>query len=312
MTSYRDALPQLSTQIFLADAGIETDLMFNHGVAIPHFAAHLLLADVRARKALEDYFHGFLKLTRDVGTGFILDSQTWKAHPFWADDLVASETELRDANRQSIAFIAGLRDQFSSTCRAIVLNGIFGPRGDAYASGGKIAAADAEAYHSTQIGWLAETEVDMVTATPFTQANEAVGAVRAAQKAGLPVVVSFTVETHGRLPDGQSLGEAITAVDKATQSAAAYFMVSCAHPDHFFHVLEDSAWARRIYGIRCNASRKSHAELDQSDHLDDGDPIELASQYRNLTKTTPWLNVFGGRCGSDWRHVTQIARTLIP
>lgn len=308
---YRGALPQLSAQIFLADAGIETDLMFNHGVEIPHFAAHLLLAEAGGRKALEDYFRGFLELARDVGTGFILDSQTWKAHPHWAGELGASSTELHDANRQSIAFIAGLRDQFSSTCKEIVLNGIVGPRGDAYAPDSKVAAADAEAYHSTQIGWLAETEVDMVTATTFTQANEAIGLVRAAQNAKLPVVVSFTVETDGRLPDGQTLREAILEVDKATHSAAAYFMVNCAHPDHFFHEIQDPSWAGRIRGIRCNASRKSHAELDQSSHLDDGDPVELASQYIALAKTMPWLNIFGGCCGSDLRHVTQIARTLV-
>jgi homocysteine S-methyltransferase len=226
--------------------------------------------------------------------------------------LGVSNTELHDANRQSIAFIAGLRDQFSSTCKEIVLNGIIGPRGDAYAPDSKVAVADAEAYHSIQIGWLAKTEVDMVTATTFTQANEAIGLVRAAQEAGLPVVVSFTVETDGRLPDGQTLSEAILAVDKATQSAAAYFMVNCAHPDHFFDEIEDSFWARRIRGIRCNASRKSHAELDQSNHLDDGDPVELASQYSTLAKTMPWLNIFGGCCGSDLRHVTQIARALVP
>lgn len=310
MASYRGGLPQLSGQVFLADAGIETDLIFNHGIDIPHFAAHLLLEDDRGRKALEDYFRAFLELAREVGTGFILDSQTWKAHPHWAAALGASPTELRDANQRSIAFIAELRSRYASSCKAIVLNGIIGPCGDAYAPDGELAIEDAEAYHSTQIGWLADTEVDMITATTFTQANEAAGFVRAARQAALPVVVSFTVETDGRLPSGQSLDDAILSVDRATQSAAAYFMVNCAHPDHFFHALQDSAAARRIRGIRCNASRKSHAELDQSTQLDDGDPVELGSQYRALVRTMPWLNVFGGCCGSDLRHVTEIARAL--
>ena len=132
----------------------------------------------------------------------------------------------------------------------------------------------------------------------------------AARHAGLPVVVSFTVETDGRLPTGQPLGEAIDMVDQATDSAAAYFMVNCAHPDHFAHVLGDTAWARRIRGIRCNASRKSHAELDASATLDAGDPVELGKQYVAIRTKLPWLNVFGGCCGSDLRHVTQIARAL--
>ena len=173
-----------------------------------------------------------------------------------------------------------------------------------------MAAHEAERYHAKQLGWLAETDIDMVSGLTFTQSDEAIGFVRVARKAGLPVVVSFTVETDGKLPTGQPLNEAIDAVDEATDAGAAYFMVNCAHPDHFSHVLEDADWARRIRGIRCNASRKSHAELDESETLDDGDPVELGSQYKAIRTKLPWLNVFGSCCGSDLRHMTQIARAL--
>ena len=156
----------------------------------------------------------------------MLDSQTWKAHPHWAEDLAETELELRQANKHSVAFIWKLRDEFSGNSKPIVLNGNIGPRGDAYAPETTLAARDAEEYHANQIGWLAETEIDMVTALTFTQSDEAIGVVRAAQSAGLPVVVSFTVETDGRLPTGQPLNEAIEAVDDATEAAAAYFMVN--------------------------------------------------------------------------------------
>ena len=307
---YHRELPQLSGQMFLTDAGIETDLIFNHGMEIREFAAHTLLSDEHGRLAVANYLRGFLALAQDTGTGFVLDSQTWKTHMHWADDLGASEGELRDANHDAISLISDLRDEFSANKNPIVLNGVIGPRGDAYAPQARIAASEAEQYHARQIGWLAETDVDMITALTFTQSDEAIGIVRAATTAGLPVVISFTVETDGRLPTGQSLGDAIKAVDDATDKAAVYFMVNCAHPDHFSHVLEDAEWARRIHGIRCNASRKSHAELDESETLDDGDPVELASQYRAIHKKMPWLNVFGGCCGADLRHVTEIARTL--
>ncbi len=311
MARYRNALPQLSGELFLTDAGLETDLIFNHGVEIREFAAHTLLPDASDREALESYLRGFLSLARETGTGFILDSQTWKAHVHWADDLGASEDELRQTNNQAIAFIAGLRDEYASNEKPIVLNAVIGPRGDAYAPDVKVAAQEAEEYHHKQLGWLAETDVDMVTGLTFTQSDEAIGFVRAAQKVGLPVVMSFTVETDGNLPTGQPVCEAIQAVDEATDSAAAYFMVNCAHPDHFSHLLEDSDWARRILGLRCNASRKSHAELDESETLDDGDPVELGSQYKAMLEKMPWVNVFGGCCGSDLRHVTEIARAVI-
>ncbi len=310
MAIFRNELPQLSGNFFLTDAGLETDLIFNHGIEIREFAAHTLLPESKGRDALANYFRGFLSLAREEDAGFILDSQTWKAHMHWAKDLGASEDDLHKANHEAIAFISELRNEFSENAKPIVLNGLIGPRGDAYAPEEEIAAHEAEEYHSKQIEWLAKTEVDMVTALTFTQSDEAIGIVRAAQAADLPVVVSFTVETDGNLPTGQPLRDAIAAVDEATESGAAYFMVNCAHPDHFTHVLEDGDWSRRIRGIRCNASRKSHAELDQSETLDDGNPVELGSQYKAIRAKMPWLNVFGGCCGSDLRHVTQIAKAL--
>ncbi len=310
MALYRDALPQLSGDLFLMDAGLETDIIFNHGVDIPEFAAHTLLPDPKGREVLATYLRGFLGLANTAGAGLILDSQTWKAHMHWAKDLGASEEDLRQVTHDSVAFISDLRNEFSANEKPILLSGLIGPRGDAYAPEEAVAADEAERYHAKQIGWLAETEVDMVTALTFTQSDEAIGVVRAAKAAGLPIVVSFTVETDGKLPTGQPLGAAIRAVDDATDRAAAYFMVNCAHPDHFFDVLGDEAWARRILGIRCNASRMSHAELDNSEVLDDGDPVELGEQYRSIKDRMPWLNVFGSCCGSDLRHVTEIAKAL--
>lgn len=310
MARYRNRLPQFSGDLFLTDAGLETDIIFNRGVDIPEFAAHGLLANPEGRETLADYLRGFLSLAGRTGTGFILDSQTWKAHMHWAKDLGASEEDLRAANHDAVAFIAGLREEFSANTKPIVLNGLVGPRGDAYAPEEAIAVQEAEEYHAKQIGWFAETEVDMVSALTFTQADEAIGIIRAAKSAGLPIVVSFTVETDGKLPTGQPLSSAVDAVDAATDGAAAYFMVNCAHPDHFFHLLGDEGWARRIRGIRCNASRMSHAELDQCEVLDDGNPEELGDQYRAISEKMPWLNVFGGCCGSDLRHVTRIAQAL--
>lgn len=310
MTRYRDHLPQLGGEIYLTDGGVETDLIFNRSIEIREFAAHTLLPEPNGRAALERYLRSYLELARSRGTGFILDTQTWKAHPHWAGDLGATDAELKQVNRDAVAFIAGLREEFSANREPIVLNAVVGPRGDAYAPEDLVAVGDARGYHARQLGWLAETEVDMATAMTFTQSGEAAGFALAAEDVGLPCTISFTVETDGRLPSGEPLDEAITRVDAESGRTPAYFMINCAHPDHFMHILEDDAWARRIRGIRCNASRCSHAELDASETLDDGDPVELAGQYGVIRSRMPWLNVFGGCCGSDIRHVTEIARSL--
>jgi S-methylmethionine-dependent homocysteine/selenocysteine methylase len=309
MPLYRNALPQLDGSLFLTDAGLETDLIFNHGIEIRAFAAHTLLPDPQAMALVERYFEGFLALAADLNTGFILDTVTWRAHSHWSAELGETAAELREANERAVAFAAGLREK-SANARPIVLNGVIGPRGDAYRPDRRISADDAERYYAEQLGWLAATEVDMVTALTFNQAGEAVGLVQAARAAGLPVVVSFTVETDGRLPDGQPLDEAIALVDAETAGGAAYFMVNCAHPDHFADEL-GGAWAQRIRGIRANASRRSHAELDEASELDAGDPDELGKDYAELLRRLPWLNVFGACCGADLRHGNSIARSVI-
>lgn len=311
MSSYRASLPQLVGGVFLTDAGLETDFIFNRGIPVRCFAAHTLLTDPRGRDALWDYFRSFLSLAARHGAGFILNSQTWKAHLHWAEQLGANETELRQANEDSVAFIRALREEYSSQASPIVLNGLIGPRGDGYAAGIAHAAEEAEVYHARQIQWLAATDIDMVTGTTLTRSAEAVGMVRAGRAAGIPVVISFTVERDGKLPSGQPLSEAILQVDAETDSGAAYFMVNCAHPDHFFHVLKDGPWARRLRGLRCNASRLSHAELDQCGTLDAGDPEELGRRYREISRTLPWIRVWGGCCGTDLRHVTEIARSVL-
>jgi homocysteine S-methyltransferase len=299
-------------EIYLTDAGLETDLIFNRGVEIREFAAHTLLPDPQTRAAVAGYLRQFLSLAQDKEVGFILDSQTWKAHTHWAADLGATEDELHRANIDAIAFITGLRDEFTSNTKPVLLNGVVGPRGDAYAPEASIAAEEAQAYHAKQVGWHKEAGVDMLSAYTLTQSSEAIGIARAARDAGLPIIISFTVETDGKLPSGQSLGDAITAVDAATDEAAACFMLNCAHPDHFSSVLGDFPWARRIRGLRCNASRKSHAELDASLTLDDGNPDEIAEQYRAIKSDMPWLQIFGGCCGTDLRHVAAIATAIVP
>ncbi len=170
-----------------------------------------------------------------------------------------------------------------------------------------LTADEAEAYHATQIGTFADTAADMVTALTMTYADEAIGVTRAAQKAGLPAVISFTLETDGRLPNGQPLGEAIEQVDRETGNGPAYYMINCAHPTHFEAVLEQGApWVERIGGLRTNASMKSHAELDEAEELDEGDPADLSTRHGALKSRLPKVNVLGGCCGTDARHVGAI------
>jgi S-methylmethionine-dependent homocysteine/selenocysteine methylase len=301
---YRDALPQLADVPFLTDGGIETTLIFHDGLDLPHFAAYDLLTRDGGAEALRRYFDPYAEIARDSGVGIVLETATWRANPDWAERLGHSPEELAELNRRAVRLLEDVRAEYETETTPIVISGCVGPRGDGYVVGEAMTAEDAEAYHAQQIGTFAETAADLVTAITMTYADEAVGIVRAATAAGLPVVISFTVETDGRLPSGETLREAIEEVDARTDGAAAYFMINCAHPSHFEGVLEPgTAWTGRIRGLRANASKLSHAELDEAEELDEGNPDELASDYVALRERLPELHVLGGCCGTDHRHV---------
>jgi len=309
MTQYRHALPQLAGGLFLTDGGIETTLIFHDGIPLRDFAAFELLEDSRGLEALRRYFRGYAATAARFGTGLILESATWRANRDWATRLGHDRARLAGANRAAIRLLEEIRGEASSTGGPVVISGCVGPRGDGYQPADAMSDADAEAYHAEQIDTFAGTAADMVAAITMNYAAEAVGIARAARRAGMPVAISFTVETDGNLPTGQTLRAAIEQVDGATSHYPSYYMINCAHPTHFEHVLAETApWMQRLRGLRANASRKSHAELNEAPDLDAGDPVELGNQYVALKRRLPGLNVMGGCCGTDHRHVEQIAR----
>jgi len=302
-------LPQLiGDSTFLTDGGLETTLVFLDGMELPDFASFPLLGSEDGRAHLDRYFAPYLDLAERTGAGFVLDTATWRANPDWGARLGCDEATLAEVNRLAADYAAGLA---RNRTVPIVLNGVLGPRGDGYVVGETMTVDEAASYHSLQARAFAAAGVQMMTALTMTYADEAIGVVEAAKQVDVPVVVSFTVETDGRLPSGQDLGEAIREVDAQTDAAAAYFMVNCAHPTHFAQVLEnDEPWVGRVQGIRANSSTMSHAELDEAEELDRGYVAGLARAYGELDRTLPHLRVAGGCCGTDIEHLTAIAAEL--
>jgi homocysteine S-methyltransferase len=304
------ALPQLAGGLYVTDGGLETDLIFNRGIDLPGFASFVLIDDPVGLNALKEYYSGYHDVARSHGAGFILDTPTWRANRDWGERLGYDRGRLADANRRWAEVAAQMRDGWASNGAQVVLSGNIGPRGDGYVPGQQMSGDEAAEYHGEQIATFADTDLQMVTALTLNYVEEAVGVARAAEAHGVPSVISFTVETDGRLPTGQPLGEAIEQVDGETGGAPAYFMVNCAHPTHFESELDGGSWRERICGIRANASKMSHAELDEAEELDAGDPDELAEGYARLSERLPNLNVVGGCCGTDHRHVAAVAGRL--
>jgi S-methylmethionine-dependent homocysteine/selenocysteine methylase len=295
------------SRLYLGDGGLETTMIFERGLELPLFAAFTLLDRAEGVDALRDYYRGYLEIAQRNGAGFTFDTPTWRASSDWGEQLGYSSTGLSEVNRRAVDLGEEIREAGESPTTPICVCGTLGPRGDAYAPEELMSAGEAERYHAAQIEVFAAAGVDMVGVYTLAYAEEGVGIARAAAAAGVPAVISFTLETDGRLPSGERLDEAIERVDAEAEGSPAYFMINCAHPTHFASVLEGPGeWKRRIGGVRANASRRSHEELDEATELDSGSPTELAGEYLDLKEVLPEVRVLGGCCGTDTRHVAGI------
>ncbi|MDP9257641.1 MAG: homocysteine S-methyltransferase family protein [Actinomycetota bacterium] len=310
--AHRDPHPFGDGSLWLTDAGAETALIFHQGVDLPGFATFPLLESETGRAALREYIEPFLGLARERHAGFVLGTSTWRANPDWGAELGYDEAALAAVNRRAVEFAEELRAATPAWDRPVLIEGVLGPRGDAYAPSSLMTAAEAERYHSSQLQTLGDSATDVACALTITYADEAIGMVRAAEAVGLPISVSFTLETDGRLPSGQTLRAAIEQVDDETDGAPLHYMINCAHPTHFTGALSDGGpWLERLRGLRANASMLSHAELDGAEDLDDGDPADLGRRHAELRGTLPNLTLLGGCCGTDIRHVTSICDAWI-
>ncbi|MDX2232586.1 MAG: homocysteine S-methyltransferase family protein [Leptolyngbyaceae cyanobacterium bins.349] len=313
MAKYRHNLPQLSNDLFLTDGGLETTLIFHQGFDLPDFAAFDLLRHEAGYWTIRNYFDTYIRIATEHQLGFILESPTWRANPDWGTRLGYTRTSLAEMNKQAIALLHDLRQIHQTAQTPMVISGCIGPRGDGYLASNMRTANMAEDYHRTQIEIFRDSDADLVTAMTINYVEEAIGIVNAARSLNMPVVISFTVETDGRLPSGQSLKNAIAQVDQATDQFASYYMINCAHPSHFAQTFTPGeSWLERVRGIRANASTQSHAELNESETLDDGNPKELGELYRQLRQDYPQITILGGCCGTDHRHVEAICKACLP
>ena len=311
MNNYRNNLPQLNGQMFLTDGGLETTLIFHQGLDLPHFACFPMLDDPFQSQQLNEYYEDYLKVAKNKKMGFILESPTFRSSIDWGYQLGYDCKSLHDINIKAIALLKHLKEQHEDQNTPIVISGCIGPRGDGYAISDKMTAKEANEYHQPQIQSFKEAGADLVTCFTINYIAEALGIVNAVKMIDMPVVVGFTVETDGHLPSGESLQEAIELVDQETGNYPAYYMINCAHPTHFADKLVGGKWIERIMAVRANASTKCHAELDECEHLDAGDKLELAQRYKELQQILPNLKVIGGCCGTDHTHVEEICNQLL-
>lgn len=314
MAKYRYALPQLQHGFYMTDGGLETTLIYLDDCDLPYFAAFVLLQHEKGERALWRYYQSYAEIARQHHIGLILETATWRSNPDWGGRLGYSLSELETENRKAVSLLLDIRQEYESLHTPVVISGCVGPRGDGYVAQEQMTPFEAEDYHDFQVHSFTTAAADMITALTLTYAEEAIGITCAAKRHAMPVAISFTVETDGCLPSGQPLGEAICQVELEADAYPAYYMINCAHPSHFAAAVSGGEpWTRRIRGFRANASQLSHAELDKCTSLEDGDPLQLGVDYAQLLeKPLRHVNIVGGCCGTDPRHLEQIVSTCLP
>ncbi|WP_203564896.1 homocysteine S-methyltransferase family protein [Aliiroseovarius sp. PrR006] len=303
--------PRLENKFYLTEGGTETELLYKWGFELPEFAMFPLLDDPKADQVLRDMYRRYFDVAEKFDTGMLIMSHDYRASPDWGAKLGYSPEGLADMQRRTIDFLEGMRCEYQGRVSDVYIAGCIGPKGDAYGTGGDISEDEAEEYHSVQLSTLAATAADMAIALTFNNIPEAIGLVRAAEKLGIPLGVCLTLTTEGVLKSGPSLQAAIETIDERTNGAAAWFGTNCSHPLEFAPALANSGpWLDRIRCIRPNAVKMEQVALCRLGHLEDGDPVELGKQMGDVAERFPKADILGGCCGTDERHLSEIAKNV--
>lgn len=309
MSDMRTVLPRRGGPSFVTDGGLETDLIFHHGVDLPCFAAFPLLDDAAGRRLLADYYGAYAAIAAQHSAHLLLEGPTWRANMDWGAQVRYDQGRLARVNAESVDFLRGLADRWAGDVPGVAASGTIGPRGDGYARAAAIDPDEAADYHHAQVAAFAAAGADLVTAYTLTDPGEAIGIVAAARANALPVAIAFTVETDGRLPDGTTIDAAIERVDEC--GGPDHYLVNCAHPEHILAGVpatatrEASAW-ERVLGFRANASPRSHAELDEAEVLDEGEMPVFVAGHAELASRLGTPTILGGCCGTDARHIAAL------
>lgn len=303
--------PREEGRIYLTEGGSETEIMYKWGHELPHFAMFPLLDDEKAVEDMKGVWRRYLDVAEKHGLSALMNGLDYRASPDWGKLLGYSAGGLAEMQCRAIDFLTELRDEYTGRIERIVVSGIVGPRGDAYSLDRTITEAEAEDYHSVQLETLKKTDAEMAYAMTFNNVPEAVGVIRAARRIGIPLAMSFTLDSTSRLKSGPSLREAIETVEEQTDGSASFYAVNCSHPVEFEPALDGGSWEQRIRCIRPNASKMEKIALCRHGHLEGGNPRELGHQMGDIAERFPWMDIFGGSCGTDERHLEEIGKAAL-
>lgn len=311
MNSHKSFPLQKKGCFYLSEGGTETELMYKYGFELPHFAMFPLLDNPDAESRMREMFGSYLEVAAKYKTGALMGGLDYRASPDWGELLGYSPDGLAEANLQSIDFLRDIAKEYVSAVPDILIQGLIGPRGDAYERNETITENEAEDYHCVQLETLKKADVDLALAITFNNIPESIGVARAAAKIGVPLAISLTLDSASKLNSGPGLVEAITTIDRETGRSPAFYLINCSHPVEYEPAIGPGDWINRVRGVRPNASKMEKIALCKIGHLEEGDPVELGALCGDLARRYPHMDVWGGCCGTWSRHLDEIAKNVL-
>ena len=311
MADQKTFSPQKEGRYYLSEGGSETEIMYKYGFDLPQFAMFPLLDIPEAVSKMQGMYHSYLDVVAKHGMCALIGGLDYRASPDWGDLLGYSPEGLSEANHKAINFLREIADEYVSDIPEILIQGLIGPRGDAYERNQSITENEAEDYHSVQLTTLKDADVDLALAITFNNIPESIGVARAAEKIGVPLAISLTLDSSSKLSSGPGLAEAITTIDAETNQTPEFYSINCSHPVEYEPAIEPGDWINRVRGVRPNASKMEKIALCQIGHLEEGDPVELGELCGDLARRYPHMDIWGGCCGTWDTHLDQIAKNIL-
>lgn len=295
---------------YITEGGIETEIMYKWGFEMPHFAMFPLLDNPKAAEAIRGMYRRYLDVVAKYGHNALIGGFDYRASPDWGALLGYSAQSLHEANLQSIQFLRDVAAEYKNDIQECLVNGVIGPRGDAYLTKNVMSRAEAADYHSAQLSTLKDADVDLAWALTFGDPEEAIGVINAARQLSLPVAVAFSLDDSSRLNTGVEFADAVKRVDAETDGYAEFFALNCSHPEEFLPAISDDDWMQRVRCFRPNAAKMDKISLCKLGHLEEGDPVELGAQMHAVQQRYPHIDIWGGCCGTCETHLEQIVSRL--
>lgn len=273
-----------------------------------HVAMAGLVYSEQGRKALTELWNGYLSVARRYKLPFVATTPTRRANRERISRSCFSENIVKD----NVQFLRSIQE---ASGIEMYVGALLGCKGDAYTGEGALSEQEAYHFHQWTTARFAEAGVDFLYAGIMPSLPEAVGLAKAADETKLPYIISFTIQADGRLIDGTPISEAICSIDEKTDNKPVCYMANCVHPRILFQALSwpfnrTEVVRFRFRGIQANTSPLSYAELDGSKDLKCSEPEVFAEEMLRLGSISS-IQIWGGCCGTDDRHMECLARWLV-